>query len=85
MKPITIRGLPPKVEREIRRRASEKGLSVNRVAVELLERATGFIEGKPKRAHHDLDDLSGRWSAEEARDFERALAEQRAIEEEIWR
>ncbi len=73
------------MEREIRRRASEKGLSVNKVAVELLERATGFTEGKPKRSHHDLDGLSGRWSAGEARDFERALAGQRAIEEELWR
>ena len=36
------------------------------------------------RTHHDLDALAGGWSAEEAEEFERALAEQRRIEPEIW-
>jgi hypothetical protein len=85
VKPITLRGVPPAVERVIRRRASEKGTSLNRAAIELLERGTGIGPRKTGARYHDLDELAGAWSAEEAKAFEKALDAQRAIDEEVWR
>jgi hypothetical protein len=35
--------------------------------------------------HTDLDDLAGSWSRDEADAFDRALAEQRAIDPELWK
>ncbi len=55
---------------------------MNKTVIRLLELATG-LAGR-KRRHHDLDHLAGRWSAEEARTFERELARHRRIDPELW-
>ena len=34
--------------------------------------------------YHDLDHLAGSWSEQEAAEFDRALAEQRRIDPELW-
>jgi hypothetical protein len=86
MKTISVRNLPPTVARVIRERAVRDRVSTNRAVVALLEEATGR---KPPRAaarlHTDLDDLAGAWSRDEAAAFDRALAEQRAIDPELWK
>jgi hypothetical protein len=86
MKVITLRNIPPGLARVIRRKAQEKGTSLAKVVLGLLEESAG-ISGKRKgaRAHHDLDDLSGSWSSEEASAFDKALARQRAIDPDLWR
>jgi hypothetical protein len=52
----------------------------------LLEESAG-IRGKKKGgpSHHDLDDLAGSWSKEEASAFDKALARQRVIDPDLWR
>lgn len=85
MKPVTLRNVPPDVERAIRRRAREKGLSLNKAIITLLEGDAGRRKS-PKRpiVYHDLDQLAGTWSAREASEFDAALDEQRHIDEELW-
>jgi hypothetical protein len=85
MKPITIRGVPPELERVLSRAASESGDSLNRVVIALLEEAAGLRRKRRRILHHDLDALSGSWTAKEASAFERGIAEDRAIEPEIWK
>ena len=34
--------------------------------------------------YHDLDALAGSWTALEASEFDKALAEQRRIDEDLW-
>jgi plasmid stability protein len=85
MKAVTLRNLPPSVERTIRRRAKEKGVSVNKVVIGLLQEHLGESEKRPVRRYHDLDDLAGSWSKKEAEAFDRALAKQRAIDPEVWK
>lgn len=79
MKQITIRGLSGKVERIVRKQAREKGLSLNKTLVSLLEKSVGVTPGDVKGAglHHDLDDLSGVWTREDAAAFDRFLQSQR--------
>lgn len=86
MKAITLRNLPALLARRIEDEASATGASLNQTVIRLLLRATGLGEpaGAPAR-HHDLDHLAGSWSAEEAAEFDRALAEQRQIDPELWR
>jgi hypothetical protein len=85
MKAITLRGVPPEVVRVIQRRTSETGESLNKVVIGLLEEGAGVGKKRKKTLHHDLDDLAGVWSREEAAAFERSLAAQRRIDPDLWK
>ena len=88
MKAITVRNLPPEVAKAIREKASKEGLSLNRTVARLLAQATGRGEEKRDRKrvlHHDLDRFFGVWSKKEAKEFDKALREERQIEPEMWK
>ena len=87
MKQLTIRGIPDEVEKVIEREAKRKRKSKNKIVVSLLEQATGVKPGKSNRVelYHDLDHLSGLWSTKEAEMFEKHLAKQRKIDEDLWK
>jgi plasmid stability protein len=84
MKAVTLRNLPPQLDRTIRERAKKKGVSVNKVVIGLLQEHLGESERKMVRQYHDLDELAGSWSKQEAEAFDRALAKQRGIDLEMW-
>jgi hypothetical protein len=85
MKAITLRNLPPELVKLIEREASDSGLSLNRTVIRLLEKGAGTQPGKPEATiYHDLDHLEGSWSDQEGAEFDRALAEQRRIDPELW-
>lgn len=84
MKVLTLRNLPPSLDRTIRQRAKKKGVSVNKVVISLLQDHLGESEARPVRRYHDLDGLAGSWSKQEAEAFDKALAKQRAIDPEMW-
>jgi hypothetical protein len=77
----TIRNVPRVVDRALRRRADRQAKSLNEVAVEALARGAG-VEGE-SREHHDVDFLFGSWVEDPSVD--RALADQRAIDEDVWK
>jgi hypothetical protein len=86
MSQITIRDLPPEVEKTIRKESKRKGVSLNKVVVSLLERTIGVQKkGAERKIYRDLDRLSGTWSKKEAEKFENNLRSQRQIDEEIWK
>lgn len=85
MKAVTLRNLPPAVERTIRQRAKQKGVSINKVVTSLLQEHLGEAEKRPVRRYHDLDELAGRWNKQEADTFDQVLAKQRAIDPEMWK
>lgn len=86
MKQITIRSLPPDVERAIRQESKRKNLSLNKTIVGMLKRAVGAAEpAKERFLYHDLDELSGAWSVAEADEFDDYVAEQRQIDEDLWK
>ncbi len=86
MKQITVRNLPPQVEKAIREESRRRKMSINKTVAEMLRRAAGAGEEKPGGTlYHDLDELSGVWSPKEAEEFAESLARQRQIDEELWR
>jgi hypothetical protein len=76
----TLRNIPDRVDRVLRRRARETGKSFNQVAVEALSDGAG--EGE---LHDDLDFMIGSMSDGEARALERDIAAQRRIDRDLWR
>ena len=85
MKAVTLRNLPPQLDRAIRERAKKKGVSVNKVVIGLLQDRLGESERKTVRRYHVLDDLGGSWTRQEAEAFDRALEKQRGIDLEMWK
>ena len=86
MKLVTIRNIPPHLARIIRRKAEADGASINKTVLSLLDERAGASKKKPRRPlHHDLDALAGSWTAREASAFEKALAEQRQIDSDLWK
>jgi hypothetical protein len=84
MKTITLRNLPPDLEHELEREARASGSSLAATVIRRLRSAMGLDRtGAPTR-HDDLDDLAGTWSDEEADAFDRVLAGQRVIDDELW-
>lgn len=76
----TIRNVPPRVHRALRKKAAERGVSLNTLLVQALEAEAG--ERGEARTYDDLDDLFGSWVHDKAVD--RALAEQRQIDPKDW-
>jgi hypothetical protein len=74
----TIRGVPPEVDRALRKKAAKKKLSLNQVIVEELAAAT---TGTRKRA--DFADLVGHWTPDPA--FDETIAAQRQIDPDKWK
>lgn len=87
MKAITLRNLPPELAKIVRKKAEEKGTSINKAVISLLEEGTVTprMKQEKKTLYHDLDALAGSWTKEEALEFEKALAVQRTIEPDLWK
>jgi len=77
----TLRNVPPVVDRALRRRAVRSAKSLNEVALEALALGAGLANETKER--HDLDFLIGSWVEDPAVDH--ALADQRKVDEAIWR
>jgi hypothetical protein len=77
----TIRNIPDSVDRLLRRRAKELGLSFNRVALEAL--AAGA--GEPLQRRRDLSGIAGSLSARDARRIEQEIERQRRVDADLWK
>jgi len=85
VKAITLRNIPPDLDKAIRKRARGKRVSVNKAVLGLLEEHLRPAEKRRPDLHHDLDHLSGSWPEDMAAAFDRALAEQRPIDPDVWK
>ncbi len=87
MKAITLRNLPPELEKIVRKQADRQRTSINKAVISLLERkAEGYKKKKPGiKEHDDLDSLAGSWTNKEAAEFSKALSAQRTIDPELWK
>lgn len=77
----TIRNIPETLDAALRHSARLQGKSLNRVAVEALARGAGLSDSRTRQ--RDLSDVVGSWRKDT--EFERALAAQDTIEEDLWR
>jgi hypothetical protein len=84
--PITINHLDDESAEWIEEQASQRGVAKETVVLHLIRQG---IDLEQKKAHlptyHDLDDLAGTWTEEDAAEFERVTAPLRQVDEELWR
>ena len=78
-KQLTIRAVPDEVGHRLERVSRERGQSVNATVLQILEDAVGVNA----RRHRLMKYAT--WSAKEKAEFDEALAEQRVIDETLWR
>jgi hypothetical protein len=74
----TVRGIPPEVDRALRKKAAQLKISLNQLVVDELTRAT---VGGPRKA--DFSDLVGQWTPDPA--FDRRPASNRLGQVEVDR
>ncbi len=71
MKSITIHGLDEGLDKSIRDKARERGLSINKTLKELLGKALGLNNPQIHDRRDEFLDLYGVWSAEDAAEFKK--------------
>ena len=77
----TLRNIPEALDAALRERSRVSGRSLNEVAVEALGRGLGLSQEALR--HRDLKDLAGTWRNDPA--FDRAIVDQHAIDDELWK
>jgi hypothetical protein len=82
MSQITLRGIDPEIERQIRRMAKKSGKSINRVVLDIINKSAGSGEKKPA---HSLKELAGGWSEKDEKDFLESIKSSQQIDEEMWK
>jgi len=81
MKALTIRNLPPEVAAALEREKGRRGESLNQTVIELLSQGLGVGVTRS----NGLAGLAGRWSADDFREFESAVAPFGDVDPELWR
>ena len=87
MSQITLRNIDSELLKKIKEMAQKENTSMDKLIARLLKQA--LQPGKKKAIpgqtrYHDLDELFGVWSDEEAKTFEEALQLQRKVDEKLW-
>ena len=77
---MTLRRIPDKVNRKLREVARREAKSLNRVALEALEKGLGMAEEAVE--YHDLDDLAGTWIRDA--EFDKVIEELERVDPELW-
>jgi hypothetical protein len=85
MNQITVRGIAPELEKQIRRKAKATGKSLNKVMLELIGGSAGPGKHRKKPAGASLAGLAGGWSEKEAREFEESVRVFEEIDEAMWK
>jgi len=67
MSQITIRKIPENLNKQIRTLALTKNISLNKMVIQLLQRALGITGNKQR----NLSDIAGTWDKEQYEEFEK--------------
>ena len=76
---LTIRGVPDEVGRRLKSLSRTRRQSVNALVLEILTAAVDVNSRRPGLERYAT------WTQECLDDFQQALADQRRIDEELWR
>ena len=83
MSQMTIRMIPATVEKEIRRLAAQKRISLSKMVIFLLQEALGIDPGQDKK--RDLSCVFGHWDRKDFEAFEENTKPFSTIDEETWK
>lgn len=84
MSSLVLTHLPAELEAALRAEQSRSGRSLEQVAVDLLQTALGLKRAAQGHSN-GLRELAGRWSAEDKRQFDEAVAPFAKIDVDLWR
>ena len=76
---VTLRGVSDELAERLRNVAQARGESVNSTVLRILEEALGVNARQERLARYAT------WTAEDLKEFERALADQRRVDEDLWK
>ena len=85
MAQITLRGMDPEMEQEIRRIAEKSGKSLNRIVLDMISQHTGFQKNDKKPFAASLKQLAGGWSQQDESEFMEFIKSCEQIDEEMWK
>ena len=88
MRQMTLRDIPEEIEMVVRNEASNKGVSLNKAFLSLLRKGTQQAIAQPPAVNRQrksrFSRFCGIWSDEDAVEFDKALLDQRKIDNEAW-
>ena len=79
---FNLRSIPPEVMALLKQEARKLHISVNTLILKMIERGLGFI--RARQTYHDLDHLSGSWSASDANAFKEHIQPFEQIDKDLW-
>jgi len=82
---LTLRGIDDELASRLERIAQQGRESMNGAILNLLRDKLGLSKPRFREEYHDLDDLAGTWTQEEAREFDAVVSEFSRIDGELWR
>lgn len=85
MAQITLRGMDPEIERDIRRIARKRGKSLNRVILDIIYEKSSYKKSRKISPADSLRTLAGGWSEKDAAEFLESIKSSERIDEEMWR
>ncbi len=84
MPTMTLRGLKEEEAERLREEARREGVSLNAFLLRLVREGAGLARRPWHPRHHDLDELAGTWTEEEAQAVLAALEETEQIDPGMW-
>ena len=84
MTQITLRGLEPHLEDEIRKKARKSGKSLSRVVADMLRKSSESEKQRLPKAS-SLKRLAGGWDKNEASEFYESIKMCEQIDEAMWK
>ena len=85
MKTLTLRGVDEELARGLEGMARQRHDSINAVILRVPRDRLGLSKPRFNEIHHDLDDLAGTWTPEEAREFDAVVHDFSRVDEEMWK
>lgn len=85
MTQITLRGMEPALEQEIRKLAKKSGKSLNHVILDMISQHTGFKKRSKVHVTESLKKFAGGWDEAYAREFMASINSCEQIDEEMWK
>ncbi len=82
---IDLQDVDKVIVQELYREAEQRNMSINSFVLHLVRSGLAVLQKKSQlQVYHDLDDLAGTWSDEEAALFESAVADFENIDKGLW-
>ena len=85
MSQITLRKIPPAIEKKLRMQARRSGVSLNKMAISLLSRGLGEKDRPASGRRRDLSRFSGTLTQKDLEEFNANTAFFSRIDPEMWK